>query len=132
MPHNGPRGSPVTERRNDVVPAANTAVVTMLPAGTLTTTSLTRNVMSSRTGSSLRRHSRRQVRLDWNRRRTVQDLIDEQFRRAERGGDPQSLMTRGQVDTSVFFLWSNQRQLVWRPRAKSRPRTQRGKFSESG
>src|SRR5690242_1245792 len=121
MPHNGPRGSPVTERRNDVVPASKTAAVTMLPAGTCTATSLTRSVMSSGTGGRLRRHSRRQVRRDWNRRRTVHNLIYEQFCRAERGGDTEAFMTRGQVNTIVFFLRSNQRQLIWWRCAKARP-----------
>src|ERR1051326_161665 len=93
MPHNGPRGSPLTDRRNVVTPASKTAAASILPGATVTGTSLTLNVMSSGTSGSLRRHSRRQKGGGWNRRWTVHDLIDEQF-----CGDRKSVVEGKRVD----------------------------------
>jgi|SRR5215213_2823723 len=48
IPHNGPRASPVTERRNEVTPLRSTAAETMLPGGTVTETPLTVMLTTSR------------------------------------------------------------------------------------
>jgi hypothetical protein len=47
MPHNGPRASPVTERRNAVTPVFRIAADTMLPEGIVTETPLTITVTVS-------------------------------------------------------------------------------------
>jgi hypothetical protein len=47
MPHSGPRGSPLTDRRYPLMPAVATAVDTMVPAGTETGAPLTESVTES-------------------------------------------------------------------------------------
>jgi len=79
MPHNGPRGSPLTERRNAVVPAVNIAAETMLPTGIVTETPLTITV----TVSGMLCHPCGKVRRDWNGRLTIHDLGQQEFRCAE-------------------------------------------------
>src|SRR5689334_25441715 len=88
MPHNGPRGSPVTERRNAVTPVLRIAADTMLPAGIVTETPLTTTVTVSGM-QRLLRHARGEIRFDRNRSLAIHDLRDEQPRRAERSRDTQ-------------------------------------------
>jgi hypothetical protein len=69
MPQSGPRGSPVTDRRNVAIPALATAVATMAPAGTLIRAPLTVIVTASGTGTT------RQIGFDRDRGRAAQELI---------------------------------------------------------
>src|SRR5690349_12332912 len=78
IPHNGPRGSPVTDRRNACVPVLRIAADTMLPAGISTETPLTTSV----TVSGMHRllyHSRGQIRRDGDCCFAIQDLRDEEL-----------------------------------------------------
>jgi hypothetical protein len=47
MPHKGPRGSPLTDKRNAASPAKATAAETMLPSATDTDVPLTSTVIVS-------------------------------------------------------------------------------------
>src|SRR5215213_9752569 len=130
IPHNGPRGSPVTERRNACVPVFRIAADTMLPPGISTETPLTTSV----TVSGMHRllcHSRGQVRRDWNRSFAIHDLRNKQFRGSERGRDTEALVTGGEIEALVFRVWTNEWKLIRRRGAKSCPRAQRREFSES-
>jgi len=80
MPHNGPRGSPLTERRNTFAPASNIAAETMLPTGIVTETPLTITVTVS---GMLPQFSRGKIRRDWNRRLAIHNLGQQEFCRAE-------------------------------------------------
>src|SRR5262245_54727060 len=131
MPHNGPRGSPVTERRNACVPVLRIAADTMLPVGISTETPLTTSV----TVSGMHRllcHTRRQVRRDWNRSLAIHDLRDEELSGGERGRDPEALVAGGKIEPLVFRMWTNQRKLIGRGRSKSGPRAQRRELAEPG
>jgi hypothetical protein len=72
IPHNGPRGSPVTERLNSVTPVLRIAAETMLPAGIVTETPLTTTVTVS--GMERLLHTRGQIRRNWNGRLAIHDL----------------------------------------------------------
>ena len=69
IPQSGPRGSPVTDRRNIAIPAIATAVETMAPAGTPIPAPLTVIVTVSGTVTT------RQIGFDWNRGCAAQKLI---------------------------------------------------------
>src|SRR5687768_11174649 len=130
MPHNGPRGSPVTERRNTPAPVFMIAADTMLPAGTVTSTPLTDSLTVSGMGQ-LRSHARRQVRPDRNRRRAIQDLIDEEFRSSQRRRYAEPFVSRRQIQAWMRNGRSDQRQLVRRRRAKTSPHAQRRKLPQT-
>src|SRR6476619_4314357 len=106
MPHSGPRGSPVVDRRNAYVPVLRIAAETMLPAGISTETPFTESRTVSGMHGLLSR-SRRQVRRDRNRRLAIHDLSDEQLRRTERGCDAKPFMPGGEIEPLVFGVWPN-------------------------
>src|ERR1051325_8089442 len=121
MHHNGPRGSTVAGRRNVVTPVLRIGAQSILTTASVTEISLTRTVTVS--GMQRLLDARRQIRCDRNLTRTIHDLRDEQLGRAERSRNPEAFVSGSEVEPAVFAVWSNQRQLVRRRRAKPGPRS---------
>ena len=90
IPHSGPRGSPVTDLRNQLAPDKTTAADTMVPAETVTFTPFTESV----TESCMLRPPRK-VRLDGYSRGPPQDLVRHKFPGGKRRGDPQAFVSGG-------------------------------------
>src|ERR1700752_24201 len=124
MPHNGPRGSPVADRRNVCIPVFRIAAATMLPAGILTETPFTTSVTVSGM-QGLLSDSSRKIRRDGDSSLAIHDLTDEQLRSAERSRDTQTFVTGGEIKSLVFSVWTNQGKLVRSRSTKSGPRSQR-------
>ena len=81
MPHSGPRGSPVTERRKLEIPHCRTAAATVVPDSTATAIPFTETWMISGI-HMLPRATRRQIGFNGNSGATTDNLIDQQLCRA--------------------------------------------------
>src|SRR6185369_2498127 len=129
MPHNGPRTSPVADRRNACLPLFKMAAPTMLPAGIVTETPLTTSVTVSGMRKLLR-HSRRQIRRNGNRGLAIHDLRYEKFSRPGRRRDAEAFVSRRQIESPVLGMWSDQRKLVRSRSPKPGPRPQRRELAQ--
>src|ERR1700760_3021929 len=116
MPQRGPRGSPVTERRQ-AAPAIVIAAATVVSSGTTTGFLLIR----SRIELSMGCKPGRQIRVRRNVRSPPQELIGKQPRRSERGRNPQTFVARSQKNRRVVRGGANQRKLVRGRRTKASP-----------
>src|SRR5690348_17185088 len=122
IPQSGPRGSPVTDRRNVEIPASAMAVETSEPAGTLIARPSTVSLTGPESGMMrLRYGSGGQVGVGGDRTRGVQQLGGDELGRAERGGDAESFVACGQPQARVAGGRAYERQLVRRSGAKARP-----------
>ena len=109
IPHNGPRGSPVTDFRQ-ACPAIAIATATVAPGGATTAA-----VHGQRHGSGmdvLLRKPRRQIWFDRNRWLPTCDLVGHQARGSQRGGNSQSFVTGRQKQCGISRRRPDERQLV--------------------
>src|SRR5215469_18237709 len=118
MPHSWPRPSPRTERRKHCTPARAMAAATKVPEGTVTSWPLTRTVTSGMRHLEL--GARRQIGLQRNRWRAIEQLISNQAAGCQRGCNAESFVA-GREMNSALGGRPDQRQLVRSGRAKTRP-----------
>src|ERR1700683_1448098 len=119
IPHNGPRGSPPTERRQ-ARPARSTAVATVAPAGTVTRDPSTVSTTASGMGV-LPDEPRGQIGFDGNRRFATRQQIGQQAGGSQRSRDPQAFMPGGQEQGRIRGPGSDERELVGSRGTKPRP-----------
>src|SRR5687767_1109897 len=119
MPQSGPRRWPLTERRKVVTPAVITAAETMLPSATVTDSPFTHRVILSGMNGLLL-DSIWQVRLYRDGGRAVEQLVNQEFRRAERSRDAKPFVTGRKVDIFLLGRTTDERQIIGCSRAESR------------
>src|ERR1051326_7132021 len=120
IPHSGPRGSWITERRNEAAPAMATAAETILPSGTATETLLTCSLICSGMHRILT-DSVWQIWLHWKCGTSPQHLIYQQLGGAERSRNAKPFVPGGQIKIIAARAGADQRQLVRRSGAEPRP-----------
>src|SRR6266498_5763553 len=123
MPHNGPRGSPVTEVLH-ALPAIAIATATVTPTGTTTRPPSTVIVISLGMDGFLP-HSRRQIWLNRNLRLRSHDLIRKKASCRQRCRDSQPLVPGCKKQGLVSGPRTKKGQLVGSGGAKSSPRAHR-------
>src|SRR5438105_2317892 len=94
IPHNGPRGSPVTEFRQ-CIPATVTAMATVAPRATETLRPFTIRVICSGMQVLHAPDAGGQIRLDRDLGRPSRNLCDQQPRGCERSCNTQTFMPGG-------------------------------------